>query len=221
MLDERITALKKALIEYAALVEGMIEKSIKGLLQKREDLFLEVLEKDEPQSNRQEMDLDEMSTTAIAQFQPTAGDLRKILMISKINNDLERLADHAVNITQSSQFLIEKPAVKPLIDIPKMAEAARGMLKDSINAFINEDVRLAKEVCQRDSLVDDLQSQIVRELITYMGADHSTIERSLHLMRIANNLERIADLSTNIGEDVIFMAEGRVIKHHKEDSKER
>lgn len=217
MLGEKITELKKDLIEYAGLVEGMIDKSIKGLLDKKEELLKEVIEKDEPKANQREIVLDEACTSLIAQFQPAAGDLRKILMIYKINNDLERLADHAVNIAQSSLFLIERPQVKPLIDIPEMAKHANSMLRDSLNAFIREDVKLARAVCERDNTVDDFQSQIVRELITYMSSDAKTIERSLHLMRISNNLERIADLSTNICEDVIFMVEGKVIKHHQDE----
>ncbi len=217
MLGEKITELKKDLIEYAGLVEGMIDKSIKGLLDKKEELLKEVIEKDEPKANQREVVLDETCINLIAQFQPAAGDLRKILMIYKINNDLERLADHAVNIAQSSLFLIERPQVKPLIDIPEMAKHANLMLRDSLNAFIREDVKLARAVCERDNTVDDFQSQIVRELITYMSSDAGTIERSLHLMRISNNLERIADLSTNICEDVIFMVEGKVIKHHQDE----
>jgi len=133
-----------------------------------------------------------------------------------MNNDLERMGDHAVNIAESSLFLIERPPVKPLIDIPNMAKVTMEMLRNSINSFINENAKLAKTVCERDYIVDGLRDQILRELITFMSSDPSTIERSIHLMRISSNLERIADLSTNICEDVIFMVEGRVIKHHKE-----
>jgi len=215
MLEEKITSLKKELIEYATLVESMIEKSIRGLLKKKKDLLLEVMENDEPKANQREIELDEMCTNMIAQFQPAAKDLRTILMVLKINNDLERLGDHAVNIVQSSLFLIEKPQVKPLIDTPRMAECAIKMLKDSISSFINEDVKLANDVCERDRVVDGLRDQILRELITFMSSDPTTIERSIHLIRISRNLERIADLSTNICEDVIFMVEGKVIKHHK------
>jgi len=138
-------------------------------------------------------------------------------MISKISNDLERMGDHAVNIAESSLFLIERPLVKPLIDIPRMAELTIKMLKDSTVSFIDENASLAQNVCERDSSVDDLKDQILRELITFMSSDPSTIERSLHLLRISNNLERIADLSTNICEDIIFMTKGKIIKHHKGD----
>ena len=213
LLEERITTLKKSLIEYAALVEEMIEKSINGLLHRDAGLLSEVIEKDEHAANKRELELDEACTTLIARHQPAAGDLRKILMILKINNDLERLGDHAVNIAQSGQFLIERPPVKPLIDIPLMARIAVGMLKDSVNSFIKEDPSLAVSVCERDNKVDDLRDQVLRELITYMSSDSGTITRAIQLIVISRNLERVADLSTNIAEDVIFMVEGRVIKH--------
>ncbi|HBE44144.1 MAG TPA: phosphate transport system regulatory protein PhoU, partial [Deltaproteobacteria bacterium] len=128
--------------------------------------------------------------------------------------DLERVADHAVNIAESSLFLIERPFVKPFIDVPRMAQESIGMLKDSIDAFVKESSQLAYDVCGRDSIVDFLEEQILRELITYMASDPSTIERSMKILTIAKNLERIADLSTNISEDVIYMVDGRNIKHH-------
>ncbi|HZX10682.1 MAG TPA: phosphate signaling complex protein PhoU, partial [Acidobacteriota bacterium] len=155
-------------------------------------------------------------TVVMAKFQPTAKDLRLILMILKMNNDLERMADHAVNIAERSLFLIKNPMVKPLIDIPKSAEITIHMLKDSIDSFVKEDSRLAKSVCERDEKIDNLNDQILRELITYMFTDPSTIERSIKLIQISNNFERIADLATNICEDVIYIVEGKVIKHHRD-----
>lgn len=213
LLDAKLTSLKKALIDYASLIERMIEKSMQGLLKKDKTVLEEIINKYEPWTNDLELEIDEMGTNLIAQYEPKAKDLRIVLMVLKINNDLERIGDHLVNIAESALFLIERPQVKPLIDIPKMGETVIKMLKDSINAFINEDAKLAQAVCQEDSIVDNLLEQVIRELITYMTADSKTIERSMHLIRIAHNLERIADLSTNISEDVIFIVEGRVIKH--------
>lgn len=214
MLAERITNIKKKLIEYATLVEDMIDKSLDGLLEREKELLVEVIEKDEIKSNKFELELDELCIACIAQFEPKARDLRTILMVMKINNDLERIADHAVNIAESGLFLIERPPVKPLMDIPRMAQIAVKMLKDSISSFINEDAELAYDVTIRDNDVDALRDQIVRELVTYMSSAPATIERSFQLMRISNNIERISDLSTNISEDIIFMVQGRVIKHH-------
>jgi phosphate transport system protein len=213
MLAERLANIKKKLIDYAVLVENMIDKSLDGLLEREKESLVEVIEKDEVRSNKFELELDEMCITCIAQYEPKARDLRTILMVMKINNDLERIADHAVNIAESGLFLIERPAVKPLMDIPRMAQIAIKMLKDSISAFINEDAELAYNVSIRDNDVDALRDQIVRELVTFMSSAPATIERAFQLMRISNNLERISDLSTNISEDIIFMVQGRVIKH--------
>ncbi len=217
MIEEKITELKAKIIEYSTLVVNMVEKSVKGLVEKNNEALTSVIEKDEPQANDFEIEIDEMCTTLIVKFQPKARDLRTILMILKMNNDLERIADHAVNISESAQFLIELPLVKPLIDIPRMSEEVMKMFNDSVNALIHEDPRLAKSVCVRDEIVDNLRDQIIRELITYMISDPSTIERSLHIIRVSKNLERIADLSTNICEEVIFLTKGRVIKHHHEE----
>ncbi len=215
MFDEPMADLKHELAEYASFVEHMIEKSIRGLLKNDREILREVVEKDEPKTNDWENKLDELCLTMIAKYQPRARDLRTVFMALGMNKDLERMADHAVNIAEDGLYLIERPQVKPLIDIPRMAEEATGMVRDSIRSFLTEDAQLAKGVCERDSIVDGLNEQVVRELVTFMSADPSTIERSIHLLNIAGNLERIADLSTNVGEDVIFMVEGRVTKHHK------
>lgn len=217
MFERSLNELKKEITNYAFHAEKMIEKSMKGLLEKREDLLKEVIEKDENFANDMEIKIEELCIGIIAKYGPKGKDLREVLMILKINNDLERMADHAVNIAESALFLIERPQVKPYIDLPRMAEETVKMLKDSIDSFIDENSELAKSVCERDDIVDGLRDQIARELITYMISDPSTIERALHLIRIAQNLERIADLATNICEDVIFIVKGKVIKHHREE----
>jgi len=217
MIEEKIAISKKKILEFCLLVEEMIDGSISGLLNKNREILKKIIEEYEVKANNFEIEIDEICIETIAQFEPKAKNLRTILMILKINNDLERIGDHAVNISESALFLIEKPQVKPLIDIPRMAEKTIEMVKLSINAFINEDVSLARKVCSNDDIVDNLRDQIMRELITYMISDSHTIERSLHLLRISQNLERIADLSTNISEDVIYMVEGKIIKHHFEE----
>jgi len=213
MIKEGLKALRERLIESASLVERMIEKSARGLKQRDKRLLSEVIERDEPRENLFEIEIDEACIHLIARYQPQAKDLRTILMVLKMNNDLERMGDEAVNISENALFLADEPEVKPLVDIPRMAEEAAKMLKDSLNSLINEDVQLAHNVCERDDIVDGLRDQICRELITFMASDPAVIERSMRLIRISRSLERIADLSTNICEDVIYMAEGRMIKH--------
>jgi phosphate transport system protein len=215
MVEEKINELRKELVEYGALVEKMIEKSIRGLLEKKKGILQDVTDTDEPKANEFEIRLDERCIAMIAQYEPKAKDLRTIIMVLKMNNDLERMGDHAVNISENATYLISHPIVKPLIDIPRMAETAMAMVRDSINSFVTEDAELARSVCERDSIVDGLMDQVFRELITHMLTQPKTIERAIRLITIARNLERIADLSTNICEDVIFMVQGKVIKHHR------
>lgn len=215
MLHQELERLKEMLIESATLVQAMIERSIEGLLKRDRDLLLRVIEVDEPRENNLEIEIDEKGIELIARYQPQAKDLRTIVMILKMNNDLERMGDEAVNISQSAIFLIDKPLVKPLIDIPRMAEESIRMVRDSLNAFLTENPDLAKEVCIRDSVVDGLRDQIWRELITFMASDPSTIERALHLLRISRCLERVADLATNLAEDTVYIVKGEIIKHHR------
>jgi phosphate transport system protein len=213
MLEESLEEVKEKLLQSASLIERMMEKSMMGLTQRDEEVLLEVIERDEPRENELELEIEETCIHVIARYQPQARDLRTIMMVSKMNNDLERMGDEAVNISESALFLIKRPEVKPLIDIPKMAEETRKMLKDSLSSFMDEDPQLAKSVCERDDIVDGLRDQILGELVTFMASDPTTIERSNHLIRISRSLERIADLSTNISEDVIYMIEGKTIRH--------
>lgn len=218
MLEEaKINRMKKELLEYATIVEGMIEKSIKGLSENNEGLLKDVILVDEPSVNDYEIRLDEMCIAVIAQHQPAGKSLRTIFMMANINSNLERMGDHAVTICESGLVLISKPPVKQLIDIPRMGEVVKSMIGDSIRSFTEEDAVLAHSVCVRDDIVDGLRDQIMRELVTYMSSDPTTIERALHLMKVASNLERVADLTTNICEDVIYMVKGKVIKHHKNE----
>ncbi|MBN1223020.1 MAG: phosphate signaling complex protein PhoU [Candidatus Aminicenantes bacterium] len=216
MLAKEVTMLKQRLIEYASHVDRMIDKCISGLLNKEPDKLKQIMEEDESKANDLEIEIEELCTTLIAKFQPAAKDLRTIMMIAQMNNDLERMADLAVNIAESAVFLVERPSVKPLIDIPYMAQITTQMVKDAIDSFIKEDPDLALSVCTRDSIIDDLKDQISRELLTHMVSNPATIDRSFQLIRIANSLERIADLSTNICEDVIYIIKGKIIKHHKD-----
>ncbi len=218
MLKEQIEALKARLVRYGRLVADMIERSIQAFVSRQSEVLEQIIGRDEPQANELELELEEEGIALIAQFEPKAKELRTVLMVLGITNDLERLADHAVNIAEAAGDILARAPVNAATEIPRMAELAIRMMEDSIQAFIAEDVRLARKVCQSDSAVDELADRIRGRLVEEMiaAADPSTIEPSLSILKIAANLERIADLSTNIGEDVIFMVEGRVIKHHKQ-----
>lgn len=213
MLPEKILLLRERVIEMSALVEEMIDQSIRGLADRNPRLLQAVIEESEPRVNALEIAIDELGATLIALHEPRARDLRLILTVLKMNSDLERIGDHAVNIAQSAGFLVERPPVKPLVDIPRMAAETRAMLRDSIDAFVHEDTELAAAVLKRDDQIDSLRDQIFRELITYMVSDASTIERAMRLIHVTQNLERAADLSTNICENVIYLVQGRVVKH--------
>jgi phosphate transport system protein len=220
MLDHKLNDLKKKIIKYASLVREMTEKSFSGLIDKNDRNAKEVIGPLEHTVNEQETVLDEECINLIALYQPEAKQLRIVMMISKMVNDLERMGDKAVNIAESVLYLYDKPPVKPYIDLPRMLDITVSMLDDSIAAFVNEDIDLAMKVLERDDEVDLLRDQNLRDLITFMISDPSTIERSLHLLRIARNLEKIADLTSNICEEVIYIKEGRNVKHHMEDHRE-
>jgi phosphate transport system protein len=213
VLEDKIAGLKQQLFTMAGIVEEMIANSVKALVGKDAALAEQVIGTDEDRVNRLEIENEDAAINMVALYQPEASNLRTIAMIIKINNDLERLGDHAVNIAEAAQFLMGRPAVKPLVDIPKMADHAIAMLKDALDAFTRNDAELAKSVCSRDSIVDELNNTVKQDLAKVMSADPSTIDRALKLMMVSLNLERIADLATNIAEDVIYIATGQVIKH--------
>jgi len=212
-LEEEISKLKKMLFEMASSVEEMIAKSIKALKDRNMIMAEEVIKSDH-KINDMEIEIDNQCIRILALYHPEAADLRTVSMIMKINNDLERIGDHAVNIAEKTIYLADKPPVKPLIDIPKMADKAIQMLQESLDAFVNKDAELAIEVCKKDDDVDALEPQIVRELVTYMISDPQTIDRSLTLILIAREIERVADLETNIAEDTYYIASGKILKHH-------
>jgi phosphate transport system protein len=212
-LQGKIAELKEKLFTMAGIVEEMVANSIKALVNRDAVLAEEVISVAEDRVNRLEIENEDAAINLMALHQPEASDLRTLVMVIKINNDLERIGDHAVNIAEAAEFLITRPSVKPLIDIPLMAEHTVSMLKDSLDGFARMDAVLARDCCGRDSVVDALNTKIKAELMTYMAGDPDTIERALKLLMVSLNLERIADLATNISEDVIYIVTGEVIKH--------
>ncbi len=215
-LDIELTSIKENLLKMAGLVEQSIDKAIRATRDRDAEMAAEVIAEDKA-INLHEVELENSIFALLARYQPVASDLRFIMACIKINNDLERMGDHAVNIAQKAQILAGMPRLKPLIDIPMMAGIVQEMVKNSLDSFVNLDGASARAVCEKDDDVDAMEDQITRELLTYMMEDHRTVSRALHLTMIAKNLERIADLSTNIGEEVIFIVEARSIKHHIDD----
>lgn len=213
MLQQGLEEFLRIFAEQSALVERMVEKAVRALIEKDEKLAYEVIETDEIECNSREKDIEAKAVELITLYAPKAGDMRKIVSIIKANKDLERIGDHAVNIAEHSLYLIPRRPVKPLIDIPRMAKIATSMIKNSLDAFLQERVDLAREVLKSDDLVDNLDVQIMRELITYMASDPTAIERSLRLIFISRNLERIGDLAMNLAEDVVYFITGNDIKH--------
>ncbi len=214
--DEALKQLKEKLLRMSSIVEESIGTSIKALMERNAELAYKVIKSDDV-VNMLEIEIDDLCLKLLALYQPTAGDLRFITSTMKINNDLERIGDLAVNIGQRTLDLLKVPPLKLRIDIPKMAAAAEGMLKDSLNAFVNKDSKLAYEVCKRDDEVDDLNHEIFMELLRAKPEDQKPVERVIDLVLVAKNLERVADHSTNICEDIIYMIDGKVIKHHITD----
>jgi phosphate transport system protein len=209
MLQDQIRNLKERLVGYARLVEGMIESSTLALASRDPAPLDEVTGVREHRANALEVELDAAATAVIAQFQPKA-------RVLGITNDLERLGDHAVNIADAARWLLAYTPAPTPPSVPVMAAVAVRMVDDAISAFIAGDAALARNVCEADQAVDDLADDILRETVVTMACDPSAIEAGLRVLKIAGDLERIADLATNIGEDVVYMVEGRVIKHHQE-----
>ncbi len=213
--DEELKGLKEKILEMAAYAEESITFAVRCLKERNEELVSEVMRREEA-INHLEIEIDELCMRLLALRQPMAADLRFITSAMKISSDLERIGDQAVNIIERTIELLRHPQLKPLIDIPRMADLAQKMVRDAINAFINRDDRLALDVCERDDQVDQLNEQVFRELLTYMMQDAETITRAVDLILVGRHLERIADHATNIGEDVIYMVKGKTIKHHIE-----
>ncbi len=212
-LEELEDELKYRLLHMGSLVEEMIHIAVTSLLERTPAELAQVHER-EKQVNLLHIEVDDRCFKLLALYQPTADDLRFIMGAVKINADLERIGDQAVNISQSTAILLEQPQLKRrLFDIPRMAELAKKMLKDALDAYVKRDVELARSVVERDAEEDKLKSESFHELMQLMQDDSSSIQRALGLILISRNLERIADHATNIAEDVIFMVLGKDIRH--------
>jgi phosphate transport system protein len=217
--DKELKELKEKLLYEGAMVERAIKEAITALLERDSSLAEKVISDDEL-VNAKEVEIDEFCLKLLALRQPAARDLRFITTAIKINYDLERIGDMAVNICERVLELNQEPQLKPYIDLPKMAETVQLMVKESLDAFVKEDVELAWKVTRDDEIVDHLHDQIFRELLTYMMQDFKAVSRATRLLFISKYLERIADHAVNIAELVIFMVEGKIIRHLKTQKEE-
>jgi phosphate transport system protein len=212
---EELDELQRRLLEMAGLVESAIHQSIVALVHRDEQAAKDVLWK-EAQINQKDLEIDEFATRLLALYQPMARDMRFLTAVIKMNGDLERMGDLAVNITERALSLMQEPPVKPLIDIPRMASLAEAMVRNSLDALVKRDEDLARTVLLSDDEVDHLRDAVYKELVTFMQEQSTTIPRAIDLMFIAHNLERIADHATNIAEDVLFLMKGIDVRHHAE-----
>jgi phosphate transport system protein len=212
--SEQLAGLREQVLRMGGLVEQMTRRVVQALVERDIGILPEVRSM-ETQVNQLHIEIDEACIELIALRQPAAVDLRFIAAAMKINTDMERIGDQAINITERAEVLLTVPPLKPLIDIPRMADIAQEMLKASLDAFVNGDDALALETIRRDDEVDQLKDQVFRELLTYMMADPSTIPRAMELILVSRHLERIGDHATNICEDVIFMVKGKDVRHQE------
>ncbi len=216
--QEELDDFQKRLLEMAGRVESAVHWSVRSLVERDEALARQVLQ-NESDINKLEIRIDDLATRLLALHQPMARDLRFLTAGIKINADLERMGDLAVNVAERSLALLPHALVKPLIDIPHLAHLVESMVRRSLDAFVKRDGSLARVVLESDDEVDDLKNSIYAELIQFMEADPSTVRRAVDLMFVAHNLERIADHATNIAEDVLYVVKGIDVRHHAETTK--
>ena len=212
---EQLEHLRRRLILFGAEVEKQIAAAVEALTEGSAVQARAVVAADEL-IDRTEVEIEEEAIQLFALQQPVAVDLRLLIGALKINNDLERIGDHAVNIAEGAERIaaLKPKPVKPFVDLPHMAEIAMAMLKDSLDSFVNRDTALANSVIRKDDVLDEKNQSIIRELLTYMAETPSLISYCLELISVSKNLERVGDLATNIAEDTIYIAQAKVVKHH-------
>lgn len=212
--EEELTRLKERILKMGALVETQIAASIKALVERDTALAKQTIQNDHL-VNAMDVEIDEDCIRLLALYQPAARDLRFITTAMKITTDLERMSDLAEDICERSIELAEEPLLKPYIDLPRMAEAAQKMVREALDAFVNKDAVLARRVCAEDEFIDDLTQQIFRELLSYMTENPATITRAIRISFVSKYIERIGDHATNIAEMVVYLVEGKIIRHTK------
>ncbi len=217
--EEELQDLQKLLLEMGGHVEASIHRAVDALTTKDASLAQDVL-RNEARINQMEIEIDDLAVRLLALHQPMAKDLRFLTSAIKINNDLERMGDLAVNIVERAISLMRRPTIRPAIDIPKMASLVDSMVRNCLDAFVRRDGELARGVLLSDDAVDDLRNRACSELVSYMEKDPPSISSALDLLFVARHLERIADHATNIAEDVLFLVQGVDVRHHSEGAQQ-
>ena len=215
--DHQLEDLTRQLLNMSGRAEQIIRKAVEAL-QKRDMVLAEEVFAEDRLIDKLEIEIEERCIDLLALQQPFATDLRFITSALKISNDLERVGDHAVNIAGCAKTHMKHAPVSPVADLPKLVESSIGMLRDSLDAFVKRDAEAARKLVLRDDEVDDLNRHMFGELLARMVGDPLQVERSMTLVLVGRNLERIGDLATNVAEEVVFIAEARVIKHHAEEA---
>ena len=210
--EEQLGKVRTFVLEMGGLVEDQIAQAIRALTERDRALARSVIERDHT-DNRYDVEIDDLCLKVLALHQPAARDLRLITTALKITTDLERIGDMAEHIAERAIELAAEPPIKPYIDIPRMADLARDMLRRSLDAFVREDAEMALGVCVSDDEIDRLHDQLFRELLAFMGEDPTTVSRAMRLLFVSKALERVGDHATNLAEMVIFMVKGRSIRH--------
>lgn len=212
--DEQLKVLLEKIVLMGSTVEAMIADAVRALMERNDTLMRSVYER-EREVDRLQMEVDEMAVRLTALQQPVAADVRFLFMASRIVTELERIGDQAINICENTKFVLQFPPMKPMVDVPIMAEVAQRMVRDGLTALIERRVGDAEAVLEQEEKVDAFKDQIFRTLLTYMMADPGTIQRALSLILISRNLERIGDHATNIAEEVIYLVNGKDVRHPK------
>jgi phosphate transport system protein len=217
--DDELKKFKEKMFKMGLLVEQAVENATVSLFQRDSGKAQDVIKKDQ-EINLYEIEIDELGHELIALYQPAAVDLRLITMVLKITNDLERMGDQAVNIAEKALVINQEPAVKPYEDLPRMADVARGMVREALNAFMEKDADKAKQILEKDDVIDRLNDKIYEDLQKLMEVKPQSIRTGVSLIMVSHNLERVADLATNIAEDVIYLKRGIDVRHHIRERRE-
>ncbi len=214
LIKPRLEEIRDRLIKMAELADTMLENAVKAIIE-HDDTYLKIVEELEEEVDKMEVENESLIITTIARFQPEAKYLRMLVMDLFVNRDLERIGDHAENIKEQAERIITKPKLKEYIDLPKMTDITLGMVRDAVKSLETLDTDLARDVIQRDDQVDELNEKIIKDLYKYMVEDPEKIKIGIRLITVASNIERVADIATNLAEEVIYMKEGKMLRHQE------